>query len=366
MSTSPSHNDVRFEFHFEDFCKYASRELNLSIGQVEGTVRLLEEGNTIPFIARYRKVVTKGLDERQLRSIEDLLARAKDLAARKNTILRTIAEQGKLTAELKLQIETCMDARLLEDIYLPFKPRKRTRAAIARERGLQPLADLLLSQQRLPSSKSELVRGFVNAEKEVPDERAAIQGACDIVAEQWAENPGCRQWMLEQTQRGELVSAVRKGKAEAGSKFENYFACQEKVSRMPAHRFLAMQRGEAEGILRLSMALEDEVNQRHLKSRLVTNPNFEFRSELEATVVDCYDRLLRPAAESTLLQSLKEKPDKDFPRITIERYGVDDDGHIAYIDLHDEKFGSAIFFSEGSEHRHGFLNQGVYNKKKWL
>jgi len=311
MSTPSSSSEIGFEFRVDDFCRQAAAELSLSIGQVEGTVRLLEEGNTIPFIARYRKEVTKDLDERQLRAIEDLLGRAKDLASRKNTILKTINEQGKLTPELRGQIESCMDTRVLEDLYLPYKPKKRTRAAIARERGLQPLADLLFSQERLPASRNELVRKFINAEKDVPDERAAIQGACDIVAEKWAENISNRQWMVETAQRGEIVSAVRKGKAEEGSKFANYFDCKEKISRMPAHRFLAMQRGEAEGILRIGMAMDDETNQRQLTNRLLTNPGFEFKAELEATVVDCYDRLLRPSAENALLQTLKEKADKE-------------------------------------------------------
>lgn len=311
MSNSLPVSEAGFEFSVDEFCQVAAKELSLSSAQVEGTVRLLEEGNTIPFIARYRKEVTKGLDERQLRAIEDMLAKAKELAARKNTILKTIAEQGKLTEALRVQIVTCMDPRVLEDLYLPYKPKKRTRAAIARERGLQPLADLLFSQQRLSGSRSDIIRKFINTDKDVPDEKTAIQGACDIVAEQWAENVATRQWVLEQAQRGELVSVVRKGKAEEGGKFENYFDCSEKISRMPAHRFLAMQRGEAEGVLRISLGMDDETNQRHLKNRLITNPNFEFKAELEATAVDCYDRLLRPSAESALLQSLKEKADRE-------------------------------------------------------
>lgn len=311
MNNSPPVSDAGFEFSIDDFCQVAAKDLNLSTTQIEGTVRLLEEGNTIPFIARYRKEVTRGLDERQLRAIEDLLAKARELAARKNTILKTIAEQGKLTEALQKQIVACMDPRVLEDLYLPYKPKKRTRAAIARERGLQPLADLLFSQQRLSGSRAEIVRKFISADKDVPDEKAALQGACDIVAEQWAENVATRQWVLEQAQRGELVSVVKKGKAEEGSKFENYFDCSEKISRMPAHRFLAMQRGEAEGVLRISLGMDDETNQRQLKNRLITNPAFEFRAELEATAVDCYDRLLRPSAENALLQSLKEKADRE-------------------------------------------------------
>jgi uncharacterized protein len=186
---------------------------------------------------------------------------------------------------------------------------------MARERGLQPLADMLLGQQRLNGTRKDALKAFIDAGKEVPDEEAAIRGACDIVAETWAETPANRQWMMDQAQRGELVSVVKKGKAEEGSKFENYFDCHERVSKMPAHRFLAMQRGEAEGILRISLGMDDETQQRHLKTRLVTNPNFEFRTELEETVADCYKRLLRPSAESTLLQQLKEKADAEAVQV---------------------------------------------------
>ncbi len=315
MSTNQSANIVGFVFSVEDFCRQVATDLKVSIDQIAGAVRLLEDGNTIPFIARYRKEATRGLDERQLRAIEDMLARAKELAARKNTILKTIAEQGQLTTALKIQIEQCTDSRVLEDLYLPYRPKKRTRAAMARERGLQPLADILLGQQRLGGTRKDAIKSFINPEKDVADEDAAIRGACDIVAETWAETPANRQWIVEQVQRGELVSTVKKGKAEEGSKFENYFDCHERVSKMPAHRFLAMQRGEADGILRVSLSLDDETQQRHLKSRLITNPNFEFRTELEETVADCYKRLLRPAGESLLMQQLKEKADAEAVQV---------------------------------------------------
>ena len=306
---------ISFDFSLNEFSRQTATELNVSIDQIAGAVRLLEDGNTFPFIARYRKEATRGLDERQLRTIEDMLARAKELAARKNTILKTIAEQGHLTPALRSQIEQCTDSRVLEDLYLPYRPKKRTRAAMARERGLQPLADILLGQQRLGGSRKDAIKEFINAEKDVADEDAAIRGACDIVAETWAETPANRQWIVEQVQRGELVSTVKKGKAEEGSKFENYFDCHERVSKMPAHRFLAMQRGEAEGILRVSLSMDDETQQRHLKSRLITNPNFEFRTELEETVADCYKRLLRPAGESVLMQQLKEKADAEAVQV---------------------------------------------------
>ena len=164
-------------------------------------IELLEDGNTLPFIARYRKEATSGLDETALRMIEDALAKAHELARRKATILRTIDQQGLLTPELRQQIEQCQDKQVLEDLYLPFKPKRRTRATAARERGLQPLADLLLQQRALGRPRSEVLRPFVNPENDVPDEQAALQGACDIVAEQWSEDVETRRWLSEQAQR---------------------------------------------------------------------------------------------------------------------------------------------------------------------
>ena len=321
MNSGHAKNPVSFEFCIDDFCRLVAAESGVSSPQIAGAVSLLEDGNTIPFIARYRKEATRGLDERQLRTIEDRLARARELAARKNTILKTISELGQLTDALRSQIEQCSDSRVLEDLYLPYRPKKRTRAAMARERGLEPLAEILLGQERTTGSRKDIIKSFINPAKDVADEDAAIRGACDIVAEVWAETPGNRQWMIEQVQRGELVSTVKKGKTEEGSKFENYFDCHERVSKMPAHRFLAMQRGEAEGVLRLSLAIDDEALQRHLKSKLITNPSFEFRAELEETIADCYKRLLRPAGESVLMQQLKEKADAEAVQVFARNMG---------------------------------------------
>ena len=293
------------------FCRDFAREHSLETGQIASAVQLLEEGNTIPFIARYRKEATRGLDEIQLRSIEDALAKHRELCERKTTILRTIHEQGRLTPALQQQIRECSERRMLEDLYLPFKPRRRTRATIARERGLQPLADLLLRQQRLPQAATALLRSFVDPQKEVPDEPTALQGACDIVAETWSEDAAARKWLLEQAERGELVSAVKRGKAEPGSKYESFYDSRERIARMPAHRFLAMQRGVEEGVLRLELSLDDDAMAARLKARFLSNPAFEFRTALENTVVDSYQRLLHPAAESAVLQQLKERAEAD-------------------------------------------------------
>ena len=289
-----------------------AKALGIGQDQVRATIELLEAGNTIPFIARYRKEATRALDEIALRAIEEALAKARELGARKTTILKTIDEQGQLTVALRRQIEECDDKKVLEDLYLPFKPKRRTRATIARERGLQPLADLLLRQERLGKSRSDVLRAFVSAEKEVPDEAAALQGACDIVAEQWSEDANTRGWLAKHAaQSGHIVSKVKRGKNEEAAKFEMYFDHQELCKRVPSHRFLAMKRGEAEGLLRVGIAVDDEVVGRRLKQELVRNPQFEFHKELLATVDDCYERLLMPATESAVLQELKEQADKE-------------------------------------------------------
>jgi len=280
--------------------------------QVRAAIELLEDGNTLPFIARYRKEATGGLDEAALRTIEDALAKAHELAARKTTILKTIDQQGQLTPELRSQIEACHDKQVLEDLYLPFKPKRRTRAAMARERGLQPLADLLLLQQPLGKSKAEVLRPFVDPEKDVPDQQAALAGACDIVAEQWSEDVETRRWLSEQaTGFGRVRSQVKRGKKDDAAKFEMYFDHHEPVKRIPSHRLLAMKRGEAEGLLRVSLELDDDFVLRKLRPQLAPHRQFEFHRELLDTVEDCYKRLLLPATESATLQQLKEQADEE-------------------------------------------------------
>ncbi|MFV1966702.1 MAG: Tex family protein [Pirellulaceae bacterium] len=286
--------------------------LEVAPSRVRAAAELLETGNTIPFIARYRKEATRGLDERALREIEDSLAKARELAQRKTTILKTIDQQGALTDELRRQIEVCEDKKALEDLYLPFKPKRRTRATTARERGLQPLADMLLQQEPLNRSRSDVLRPYVSAEKDVPDEASALQGACDIVAEQWSEDANARRWLAEQaSEYGRIVSQARRGKKDPASKFAMYFDHQDPVKRVPSHRFLAMKRGEAEGVLRVRLQLDDELVLRKLKRQWVVNPQFEFYHDLLHTAEDCYQRLLLPATESAALQDLKDRADAE-------------------------------------------------------
>ncbi len=289
-------------------------ELNLPERQVHSAVELLNAGNTIPFIARYRKEATSGLNEIELRAIEDALERANALAARKLTVLKTIKELGQLTDELKSKIDNCSDLRTLEVIYLPYKPKRRTKATIARERGLQPLADLLIQQEKLPQPKQATLKKFVDPANDVPGTEAALNGALDIVAEQWSEIAESRVWLVGQAmQFGKITSKVKRGKktAEGSEKFEQYFDRQESASRIPGHRVLAMLRGSSEGILNVGLEMKGTRELSELKRRLVHNRQFEFHYELLGRVEDCHQRLLMPATESTVLQSLKEKADAE-------------------------------------------------------
>jgi uncharacterized protein len=288
-----------------------ANQLNVSPSQVESTIQLLDDGNSLPFIARYRKEVTKGLDEQQIRVIEDELTRMRELATRKKTVLKTIDEQGALTDQLRQRIINCVDRQLLEDLYLPFKPKRKTRATVAREKGLQPLADLLLQQRGLPESVDKVLERFVSEARDVSDAEAALAGACDIVAEVWAEDAELRQWVQERARRGRFVCSVKRGKQADGEKFNTYFDYSEKLDRMPSHRFLAMKRGEAEGVLRLGIEPDEDYVMPRLQQRLVRNANFEFASILRETVSDCYKRLLKPAAESSLMQQLKSVADEE-------------------------------------------------------
>ena len=291
-----------------------AEESGIPLRQVIAAVELLNAGNTIPFIARYRKEATHSLNEIALRAIEDTLEKLNVLAARKNTILKTIQEQGVLTDELKRQIDDCTSLRDLEIIYLPFKPKRRTRATIARERDLQPLADLLFKQKTLSQARQKILQPYVNPRLEVPDTATALAGAMDIVVEHWAENPETRAWLADKAMKfGKVASKVKRGKktAEGADKFEQYFEREESVSRIPSHRLMAMLRGSSEGILRVGLQLDESRELSELKRQLVHNRQFEFHRDLLDGAEDCFTRLLLPATESTVLQQLKEQADED-------------------------------------------------------
>lgn len=297
-----------------NFTAAISTELALPLRQVSAAVDLLNAGNTIPFIARYRKEATNGLDEVALRAIQDALERIQALEARKKTVLKSIGEQNALTNELHTQIENCGDLRTLEAIYLPFKPKRRTRATIARERGLQPLADILMAQEPLNQPRQSVLKRYVDPAKEVSDPETALSGALDIVAETWSENAETRMWLVEQaTKFGKITSRVKRGKkaADGADKFEQYFDRQESVARIPGHRVLAMLRGAAEGILNVGLEIEGTREVSELKRRLVRSRQFEFHQDLNGCAEDCYQRLILPATESAVLSQLKEWADEE-------------------------------------------------------
>lgn len=296
----------------EQSARSIAADLNLPVRQVLAAIELLEAGNTIPFIARYRKEATQGLDEIALRAIEDAVEKSAALAARKATVIKSIEGQELMTDELLASIENCSDLRQLEMIYLPFKPKRRTKAAIARERGLQPLADLLILQEPLRGSRNAVLNQFVNPALEIADRDAALQGALAIVAEQWSEDVTLRSWMLDDAvASGKVTSTVKRGKKKEAEKFELYFDHREAVGKIPSHRLLAMLRGEAEGLLRVGIAMDDGRAVSRMKSQFIHDRQFEFYRDLVGAIGDCYERLLQPATQSSVLQNLKEQADTD-------------------------------------------------------
>jgi protein Tex len=289
-----------------------SRELGLKPEQVDKTLTLQDEGATVPFIARYRKEATGGLDEVQIQTILDRAAERSEFDARRETILRTIEGQGKLSPELAQALQKARTRAELEDLYLPYKPKRRTRAAIARERGLEPLADVLWGQEgRRGEDAGARVRPFVSAEKGVPDVAAALAGARDICAERVAEDAGLRRSAREVcASRGRLASSVVPAKKGEPTKFEAYYAHEEPLAQAPSHRILALLRGEAEEVLRVKLTFPGDEVKGLLTSRVVTKPQALFAGELRAAAEDAWERLLEPSLESELRAELKERADR--------------------------------------------------------
>ncbi len=292
------------------FARLIAERLNIAEKSAEGTLALLDEGCTIPFIARYRKERTGGLDEVQIAAISDHYDRLKDIQKRKDTVLKTIADQGKLTPELEKRIADCWDATELEDIYLPFKPRRRTRAQVAREQGLDPLAQLILLQRETDLERA--VRPFIVGD--VKDAATALRGAQDIIAETVSEDERSRQQLRGSYRRTAIItSRVVKAKADTdeAAKYSDYFDWQEPLRRCSGHRLLAMRRGEAEGILRLSIdPADDQECIDRLQRQWVRSQNRAGRLVGEA-VEDAYRRLLKPSIETEFSNLSKEQADEE-------------------------------------------------------
>ncbi len=285
-------------------------ESGLKFSQVDNTVELLREGATVPFIARYRKERTGELDEVQIRSLEERLAYFGELEERKVTVLKTIEELGKLTPELKGRIEATRQKTELEDLYLPYKPKRRTKATIARERGLEPLAALIAAQELKSGTPEEVAAPFVDPEKEVPDVAAALAGAGHILAEGLSEDADARALVRQLTwEQGVFRSQVAAEKVGAVTKFEMYYDYQEPLKVIPSHRMLAMRRGEKEEVLRLTIdAPEAEILLR-LKARLLKGESI-FKPLLEAVAEDAYRRLIAPSIEVEMRLEAKKKADE--------------------------------------------------------
>lgn len=301
----------------EQFSQMIATALKLPVHRVENTLKLLQGGATIPFISRYRKEATGGLDEVQIGDIHTRYEKLCELAKRKETVLSTIEEQGKLTDTLRERISNCWDATELEDIYLPFKPKRKTRAEAARQKGLEPLAMLLLMQRE--NNLSARVRQFVKGD--VKDEEDALKGARDIIAEQVNEDERARNLIRNQFSRQAMItSKVVKGKEkeEAALKYRDYFDFSEPLKKCTSHRLLAIRRGEAEGILKVSITPDDESACTERLERQYVHGNGECSAQVTEAVNDAYKRLLKPAIETEFSALSKEKADEEAIRVFAE------------------------------------------------
>ncbi len=302
--------------HLKIFTQLIASELHLQEHAVENTLKLLDEGCTIPFISRYRKERTGGLDEVQITAISNRLTGLQEIAKRKETVVKTITEQGKMTAELQKRINDCWESTTLEDIYLPYKPKRRTRAQVAREQGLEPLATLLMLQreQHPETAAKRFVKG------DITDTEQALQGAKDIIAEQVSEEERSRNQIRSAFRREAfIVSKVVKAKKDTdeAAKYSDYFDWEEPLKRCSSHRLLAMRRGESEGILRVSITIDDDEAVSRLQRNYVRGNGACQRLVAEA-VEDGYKRLLCPSIETEFANLSKERADEDAIKVFTE------------------------------------------------
>lgn len=296
--------------HPTDFTTQLVTELNLPQQSIAAVIKLLNEGNTIPFIARYRKEATQNLDETHIRTIQERLAYLMEFDERRHTVLSSIESQGKLTDVLRNQIMLCKTKNELEDLYLPYKPKRRTKAMIAREKGLEPLA-LRIFEQPLNGSPEQEAETFINPEKGVNDIKEALAGACDIAAEIISENGNARKIVRDAfATEGVVVSKVVEGKNSTPTKFEQYYDFKESVKKIPSHRYLAIRRGEKEGILEFQIIIESEPVLQQLGTLLKLNPRSPFFSLLEKTLSDAYKRLILPSVETDVRVDIKVNSDR--------------------------------------------------------
>ena len=286
-----------------DIIKELAKEFNLKETQVEKTVELIDEGNTIPFIARYRKEVTGSLDDTVLRELDDRLTYLRNIEKRKEEVKSLISEQGKLTDELVAAIDAAQTITEVDDIYRPYRPHRKTRASVAREKGLEPLAELILLQSdKYEPSIEESAAEYINEEKGVASAEEALAGACDIIAESISDNAEYRKSVRKITFDNGALSTV--GATEEDSVYSKYYEYTEPLKKIPHHRILAINRGEKEDFLKVSLSVEKELVLNYLMYMVVTNPNSASNKYVSAAVVDSYDRLIAPSIEREIRNDL--------------------------------------------------------------
>ena len=298
----------------EELIKQLTQSTSYSFHQVQNVVRLIDEGATIPFMSRYRKEATGGMDEVQLADLREQYDKLCELIKRKATVLKSIEEQEKLTPELRQRIEECWNANELEDIYLPYKPKRRTRAEIAREKGLEPLAKIIMKQQTVDIQN--VVNRFITSD--VMNASDALQGARDIIAEWVNESEAARNAIRSIFSHEAIISSkMVKGKEEEAQKYRDYFDCSEKLSRCSSHRLLAMRRGESEGFLRVNITADDDKCIARLL-RIFQKSDNECGLQVAEAVEDGYKRLLKPAIETEFAADSKSKADVEAIRVFAE------------------------------------------------
>lgn len=292
--------------------KKIAEELNIKESQVEATVKLIDDGNTIPFIARYRKEVTGNLSDEVLRDLDERLKYLRNLEERKEEIIRLIDEQGKLTDELTIKIASTSILSELEDIYRPFRPKKRTKATIAKEKGLEPLSQIIYLQNEKRDIK-EIAKEYVDSEKGVETVDEAIQGALDIIAENIADNADYRK-KIKSFDFREAVIVTKQAKEES-SPYEMYYDYTESILRMPSHRILAINRGEKEKFLKVKLETPDDKILNYLEKQIILDKNSQFASLLETVISDSYKRLIAPSIEREIRNDLTEKAEEQAIKV---------------------------------------------------